>query len=450
MPYQGKRKPSMLSFTHIFKAQLPSVIAFCGAGGKTSALFQLARDHGQRCVVTTTTHFGAWHADEADQHVMICQPDDLALLDDCDGNVILVTGEKTSDNRLKHPTPDVLAALHEYCLAQQLLLLIEADGARGRAIKAPADHEPVIPDWVDMVIVSCGMTALAEQLNENRVHRPQIFAELTGLKAGEIISVERVARLLAHPMGGLKGLPRQASHVLLLNQADDALLQGKAGKLAGHLMPHYDQVVIASLVNHKIHAVYRDIGAVILAAGAASRYGSAKQLLAYHGKPFIRVVAEKALKAGLSPVNVVVGADAAQMEAALQGLPVTIVMNDAWQAGMSTSFKAGFAALPKKTFAAICLLADQPQIPLPLLDALKADYYESLAPIVAPLVDGFRANPVLFSRETFSAMQQISGDQGGRALFNHFPVRYITWLDADARLDVDDQAAYQRLIDENL
>ena len=87
--------------------------------------------------------------------------------------------------------------------------------------------------------------------------------------------------------------------------------------------------------------------------------------------------------------------------------------------------------------AAIFILADQPQIPTTILEALTERHAAGLAPILAPLVNGQRANPVLCDRVTFPALRGLTGDTGGRAIFGKFPVEYLPWHDERLLLDVD-------------
>jgi molybdenum cofactor cytidylyltransferase len=72
---------------------------------------------------------------------------------------------------------------------------------------------------------------------------------------------------------------------------------------------------------------------------------------------------------------------------------------------------------------------------------------KSLSPIVAPQVDGQRANPVLFNRETFAALNRLQGDIGGRNLFSRYPVQWVVWHDGDVLLDVDTAEDYRRLVE---
>jgi molybdenum cofactor cytidylyltransferase len=253
--------------------------------------------------------------------------------------------------------------------------------------------------------------------------------------------------VLAHPDGGLKNIPRGARRVVFLNQADTPALQSMAGTMADQLLDHFDSVLVGSLKHGHLETVER-IAAIILAAGESTRFGSPKQLLDWRGKPFIRQVAETALRAQLDPVIVVTGAQAAGIEAALKDLSVRLVHNPDHVQGQSTSIKTGLGSLPSNVGASIFLLADQPQIPVEVILALKERHYRELPAILAPLVlEERRANPVLFDRRTFADLMQLRGDVGGRAIFDRHKVEYLPWHDDILLFDVDKPEDYQRLKD---
>ena len=92
----------------------------------------------------------------------------------------------------------------------------------------------------------------------------------------------------------------------------------------------------------------------------------------------------------------------------------------------------------------IFLLADQPQVTPAVLRALVERHSVELDPIVAPLVQGQRANPVLFDRVTFPALMSLAGDIGGRAIFSKFPVTYLPWHDENLLDDIDTPEQYER------
>jgi molybdenum cofactor cytidylyltransferase len=256
-----------------------------------------------------------------------------------------------------------------------------------------------------------------------------------------------LVRVLTHSAGGLKNIPPQAHRFVLLNQADTPKLQSLGGKMAQDLLAAFDAVIVGSLETLLIQTFERTAG-IILAAGEAKRFGRLKQLLDYQGQPFVRAVAKTALTAGLSPVVVVIGAQAGPVEAAVQDLPVTIVHNANWQTGQSSSIQAGLLRLPGQSGACIFLLADQPQVMPTVVHALTEAHARTLAPILAPMVAGQRANPVLFDRLTFPDLMALNGDVGGRAIFGKYQVTYLPWHNEGLLLDVDTPEDLERLRDQ--
>lgn len=432
-------------------------VAFIGAGGKTTAMFQLARQLPSPVIATATSHLGAWQIGLADQHIITETPAPLEELEHGLKGIILVTGELEGE-RSRPVNNTLLNWLHQFCSYHSIPLLIEADGSRGKPLKAWIDHEPPIPSFVELVVQVVGLTGLGRPLNDEIVHRPEIFSRLSRLPIGESITSEALVQVLIHPEGGLKNIPTNARKVALLNQADTQELQSAAQGLSQLLLPTYDSVVISSLEEMKIFAVHEPIAGIVLAAGESARFGQAKQLLDWKGQPFVRVVAKTALEAGLAPVVVVTGANAEQVRAAVNGLGVNIVQNDEWKSGQGSSIKAGLSPLTPgpslkmgegNVGGAIFLLVDQPQVTTSIIRALVAKHAEGLYPAVAPMVIDRRANPVLFDRVTFPDLMKLEGDVGGRAIFHKHPVEYLPWHDDRLLLDVDTPEMYQRLISDD-
>lgn len=154
----------------------------------------------------------------------------------------------------------------------------------------------------------------------------------------------------------------------------------------------------------------------MLAAGSASRFGSQKLLAELGGEPLVRISVRNVLAAGLAPVVVVLGREAARVRAALSGLPVTCVENADYLAGLAGSIGAGVKALgPGVTGAAICL-GDQPSVTPALLARLRDAFLACGKPIAAPSYRGERGNPVFFDRSLFAALCALTGDKGARDL----------------------------------
>ncbi|QRN83945.1 putative selenium-dependent hydroxylase accessory protein YqeC [Chloroflexota bacterium] len=438
-----------MDLQRVFRLRQGECIALTGAGGKTSLMFALAECYPGPVILTTTTHLGAWQSPLVERHLILQPGEDLSQDFIENTHSLLVTGPVSSDDRLVALEPRQLETLSDYCRKNRITLLIEADGARQRNLKAPAGHEPAVPEWVDQVIVVAGLGGLGQPLDETTVHRPERFAAISGFKLGYRITSEALIRTLRSVEGGLKGIPPKAKRTLFLNQADTPKLQSQAGRIASELRDCYSQVVIGSLQqpgkDGTVFSVHSKVAGVILAAGGSKRLGRPKQLLGWQGQPFIAKVAQNALDAGLTPLVVITGAESDAVRASLTELPVTIVHNPDWQKGQSTSLKKGVQALPEDCQAAVFLMSDQPQVSPTLIRSVVEAYYANLLPIAAPRISGRRANPVLFAREAFDALEAIQGDQGGRAVFSQFEVAWLEWSDERDALDVDDEEGYERL-----
>lgn len=189
------------------------------------------------------------------------------------------------------------------------------------------------------------------------------------------------------------------------------------------------------------------IAGILLAAGTASRMGHQKQLLDWDGQPLIRAIAQHALAATLNPLIVVLGSAATDIAHALDGLPLQHIINPAYAQGQSTSLRAGIAALPPTTAAALILLSDQPFVTTAIIKRIIAEWQNTGAAIIAPTYAGQRGNPVLFARSLFPELMALVGDQGARGILAADPSRItnVTFADPHPLADIDTRADYERL-----
>ncbi|MFC7097092.1 nucleotidyltransferase family protein [Halobaculum marinum] len=190
------------------------------------------------------------------------------------------------------------------------------------------------------------------------------------------------------------------------------------------------------------------VAGVVLAAGTSSRYGDRNKLLESvggddsDGDPIVRTATRTLLAAGLDPVVVVVGHEAARVAAAVADLPVETVENEAFAAGQSTSVAAGVeavAAHDPPVDAAVVALGDMPFVAPDTVRALVAAYAAGVGDVLAPAYEGRRGNPVLFDRRFFSALADVDGDVGGRAiLLGSDDAALVAVDDPGVRRDVDE------------
>ena len=176
-----------LSLKKALRASTDLKVAFVGAGGKTTAMFQLAREMAP-AIVTASTHLAEEQLSLADQHIVATSDADIkGIADELPQGVTVVTGEMKGDGRTQGLSEELLRRLSEIATNHHIPLLVEADGSRQRPVKAPAEHEPAIPDFVNTVVVVAGLAGIGHPLKEDFVHRPEHFAALSGLTEEEAV-----------------------------------------------------------------------------------------------------------------------------------------------------------------------------------------------------------------------------------------------------------------------
>lgn len=209
------------------------VVAFVGAGGKTSAMFATALSaQAFRTIVTTTTMIRDPRVEEGrriDKVVLdsrLGEParasGDAVVLESRArpgaGPLVVAAGATPESGKLRGVHPSQVEKLRELCD----LVLVEADGARGLPVKAPSPSEPVIPECADIVAGLIGLDCLGSPMDARTVHRPELFGALTGCAEGEPIGAIHLERLIHSPEGLFKDCPSGARRVILLNKADVA------------------------------------------------------------------------------------------------------------------------------------------------------------------------------------------------------------------------------------
>lgn len=159
------------------------------------------------------------------------------------------------------------------------------------------------------------------------------------------------------------------------------------------------------------------VTALVLAAGRSSRMGTNKLVADVRGTPLVRRTVEAVLASQAGPVIVVTGNEPDSVRHALAGLDVGFVHNPDFAGGLSTSLRAGLAAVPDSADGALVCLGDMPLVAPVVIDRLIAAYnpVEGRA-IVVPVAGGKRGNPVLWDRSLFADMARVAGDTGARHL----------------------------------
>ena len=188
------------------------------------------------------------------------------------------------------------------------------------------------------------------------------------------------------------------------------------------------------------------VAAVVLAAGQGLRFGSQKLLAPLGDRPLLQHALDAVNGSSLSPIVLVLGADADAVASGVRVGRARLVRNPDHATGQASSLKVGLRSLDTSD-AAVVVLGDQPNVTAALLDALVAAQRSSGAPAVVCAQDGRRSPPTLLHRDLWREVDALRGDTGAREVLAHHPdVAVFEVADVLARLDdVDTPADRERL-----
>ena len=163
------------------------------------------------------------------------------------------------------------------------------------------------------------------------------------------------------------------------------------------------------------------VSAILLAAGAGSRFGGGKLLASFGGRPLVTAALEALSEAPVDETVVVLGARAEELRRLCEPYGVRAVENEDWERGQSTSVLTGLRVMRPETRAAVVLLGDQPLVGAGAVERLVAAYEEG-APVAVATYGGRRRNPVSFGREVWPLLEgELVGDEGARSFLRRHP-----------------------------
>ena len=193
----------------------------------------------------------------------------------------------------------------------------------------------------------------------------------------------------------------------------------------------------------------KNIGAVILAAGASSRMGMPKQLLEYGGQTLVRRAALAARKAGCTPIVVVTGAHAKELENELRELRLRETNNAAWESGMGSSIRAGVQAVLEtndKISALILMVCDQPFVTSDVLSGLIRAHHKTGREIVASSYGAIIGVPALFGQAFFGELLRLNSATGARQVIQKHLAQVHAVSFPQGAVDLDTPADFARLL----
>lgn len=211
------------------------IVSIVGAGGKTSLMFGLAHEIsglGQSVLTTTTTKIMLPNKAQSRHLILTGSIDDLVdnakkLLKKSVHLSAASARQAGNRDKLVGFPAAFIDGVKQTGLFQWII--VEADGAAHRSLKAPADHEPVISGLSNWVVGVVGLRVIGKPLHPDWVFRHKRYASITGLAQGMPITPASVIKAAIHPAGIFKNCPPQAQKILFLNAAEnpDRLKTGK-------------------------------------------------------------------------------------------------------------------------------------------------------------------------------------------------------------------------------
>lgn len=202
------------------------VISLVGAGGKTSFMYALARElvaiH-KRVLTTTTTKIFMPTVEESAATIVSGDPKKIvrkaeSLLQD---QLHLTVGCDCipDQGKLKGLEPTDLAYIRQSNLFD--FILIEADGAARRSLKACAPHEPVVPGFSNRIVSFVGLDVVGRPLTEDWVFRSDLFSRITGLPLAHPVAEPSIVAALLHDISSITSVDKETLKIAFLNKADD-------------------------------------------------------------------------------------------------------------------------------------------------------------------------------------------------------------------------------------
>ena len=406
-----------------------ALVAFVGAGGKTSLMRRLSYELYQaqrRVAVAATTRLGSyevadfWNASrlmEGREDVIDEVLDRAVTL----ARVPLFYSDVLKDEKLKGITLYSAEKLYE----KVDFLLVEADGARDASFKIPRAHEPVLPASTTHLCIVVGSEVFELPPEEGLFFNFEELRKLVDFPEEEVTPPETFRKLLFREDGYLRHARPPRKTFLLLNKVDSADRVQALLPVGGELFhPALENIILTS-AEPGVPSVCIDnardrIAALVLAAGKSERFGGQKLCEPLDGEPMIRKVVRQALESKLDSVCVVVGHEAARVRECIDILKshtaLMTIENKSFAEGMGRSISEGISAVSQWADAVMIILADMPGIDTDLIDAVIDAYKKCNARLCYPVAGGRPGHPVIFRKDFFPALMKLAGDEGARKI----------------------------------
>jgi len=231
---------SHIPILETFSATEYRYVHLIGGGGKTTLMFALAHalaESGHSVLTTTTTRI--LEPDSSESDCVIFESDAVRLVERLHAefavrrHVTAVARTDATGRKLEGLDVAVLDAVVDSRVADRVL--VEADGAAGRSLKAHAPYEPVVSARADLVIAVIGVDCVGEPMDDEHVHRAELFRTRLGRPKGTLVTPENVPAILLHRDGYLARLSSNIRVFVFINKAATAQALDSARHIGAQL-----------------------------------------------------------------------------------------------------------------------------------------------------------------------------------------------------------------------
>jgi molybdenum cofactor cytidylyltransferase len=389
------------------------VVAFIGAGGKTSTLIGLGyelSEAGWRVLATTTTAISEEQL-ALFPYAMRYDVGARAISDALNEHHFVFLYDKIRRGQVYGPavewTPQLLDSVDSD------VLLVEADRSGGKPFKAPYEDEPIIPLEASLVVPVVSLSVLGKPFDDEHVYNPQAMTDKYGFVENGRVKSPWLAQVLRDDELGLKGISDKARIIAFLNQTPDrGYIRGRARMIARLALQseRIHGVAFGSVRSAEpVHELQRSIGAVVLTGGQSVRMGQPKVLLPWgKNKTIIEHITEQLIRSRINHIRVVTGYYADEIKPFVKPLGVKTVHNRAYKTGeMISSLQAGLRAMPDNVAATLVVLGDQPRIQPKVIYQLLSAYARGEGDLLIPCYKTRRGHPILIGRQYWAEILKL-------------------------------------------
>jgi probable selenium-dependent hydroxylase accessory protein YqeC len=415
-----------MQFKQAFDLARGDVVAFIGAGGKTSLMVSLGyelAEAGWRVLATTTTMLST---DQLDLFpcTMPARANPRSISQALTERQFVLLRGQIRSGRVYGPPLEWTRQLLDSVDSD--ILLVEADDAAGRPFKAPRADEPRVPLETSLVISVASLRALGLPLDSEHIYNPAAMIERYGFVENSPVKSPWLAQVLRDEELGLRGVPAGARVIIFLNQTPERGFMRARARMVARLSLQSERINAVALGSVRgvepVYELQRPVGALVLATGdSPCKDGDGMLKPCEQGRPAVAHITEQVLRSRIDHIRVVTGLRSAEVRAAIKHLGLKAVHDRAHQSGGAlTALKAGLRALPEQVSALLIVPGDQARLQPRVIYHILAAYARGEGEFIVPRYGMRCGYPMLIGCQYWRDLLKMPPQSDFRAIVQRF------------------------------